>query len=65
EEDKSKDGISIKDRKETQTTSKVTSPLAETSGTLKEAEKFTSKNPFFIINVTKKFLDQSRPVRWC
>ncbi|KAL1338879.1 hypothetical protein HN51_033458 [Arachis hypogaea] len=61
EEDKSKDGISIKDRKETQTTSKVTSPLAETSGTLKEAEKFTSKNPFFIINVTKKFLDQSRP----
>ncbi|XLR05833.1 hypothetical protein S83_072031 [Arachis hypogaea] len=49
------------DRKETQTTSKVKSPLAETSGTLKEAEKFTSKNPFFIINVTKKFLDQSRP----
>ncbi|MED6123106.1 hypothetical protein PIB30_046138 [Stylosanthes scabra] len=52
EEDESEDGISIKDRKETQMSS---------NGALEEAEKFTSQNPFFIITVTKKFLDQSRP----
>ncbi|MED6197726.1 hypothetical protein PIB30_059445 [Stylosanthes scabra] len=52
EEDESEDDISIKDRKETKMSS---------NGALEEAEKFTSENPFFIITVTKKFLDQSRP----
>ncbi|MED6186831.1 hypothetical protein PIB30_070507 [Stylosanthes scabra] len=54
EEDESEDDISIKDRKETQTSS---------NGAPEDAEKFTTENPFFIITVTKKTLGLSRPVR--
>ncbi|RYR32298.1 hypothetical protein Ahy_A10g046890 [Arachis hypogaea] len=58
----SKSDIVIKVKKETQETSMATPPGFEPNEeALKEAKKFTSENPFFMIIIKPSFLRQRRP----
>ncbi|XP_061345826.1 B3 domain-containing transcription factor VRN1-like [Gastrolobium bilobum] len=42
-------------------TSFLITPRPGTTGALEEAKKFTSENPFFIINIMQSYLTRSRP----
>ncbi|XLU36144.1 hypothetical protein S245_072210, partial [Arachis hypogaea] len=58
----SKSDIMIKVKKETQETSLATPPGFEPNEeALKEAKKFTSENPFFMVIIKPSFLRQRRP----
>ncbi|XP_061339163.1 B3 domain-containing transcription factor VRN1-like isoform X2 [Gastrolobium bilobum] len=43
-------------------TSQLITPCPGTTGALEEAKKFTSENPFFIINIRQSYVSKSRPV---
>ncbi|KAK7273644.1 hypothetical protein RIF29_14701 [Crotalaria pallida] len=45
----------------TRGSSQLISPRHGTAGNVKEAEKFTSENPFFMINIRHVYLEKSRP----
>ncbi|XP_061338827.1 B3 domain-containing transcription factor VRN1-like [Gastrolobium bilobum] len=42
-------------------TSLLITPCPGTTGALEEAKKFTSENPFFIINIRQSYVSKSRP----
>ncbi|CAL0318551.1 unnamed protein product [Lupinus luteus] len=57
----SKINLAVKGEKETQKTPLPISPHPHITGALKEANKFTSKNPFFMVDIVQGYLEQNRP----
>ncbi|XP_019459711.1 PREDICTED: B3 domain-containing transcription factor VRN1-like isoform X1 [Lupinus angustifolius] len=58
----SKVNVTRKGEKETQKTSLPISPQTHITGALKDAKKFTSQNPFFMVDIVQGYLGQNRPV---